>query len=469
MTSNQATLKDVISRMYIMIKGSITKNLIFFAIPLFVGQLLQQLYNVVDSVVVGNVLGKEALAAVSTTGSLIFLMVGFINGLFMGNSVIIGNRYGAGDYEGVKKAAHTGIAFAIIMGIVMTVWGYFFTPTLLKWMGTPSDVIPSSVLYFKIYFLGGLGNIMYSACCGVFQAMGDSKRPLYYLVVSTVINTILDITFVKYLGFGIAGAAFATIIAQFVSAILAFSKLTMVDGPHRIYLRNIRIDRITLAKELRIGFPTGIQNSVIAIGNVVVQSNINAFGSVAMAGCGSYFKLEGFVFLPITCMCMALTTFVSQNLGAGKIKRVKKGTVIGSAIGISCAEIVGVIVFAFAPILLRMFSREADVLAIGTTQARTESLFYCLLALSHCLAGIYRGAGKTTVPMIVMLSSWCLLRITYITIIVRLIPVVNVIFWAYPLTWSVSSIVFIIYYFKGKWLLNVLSEGNMRKDRITVT
>jgi putative MATE family efflux protein len=435
-----------------MTKGSITKNLISFAIPLFFGQLLQQLYNVVDSVVVGNVLGKEALAAVSTTGSLIFLMVGFIGGLFMGNSVIIGKSYGAKDYDRVSAAAHTGITFAIIMGIVMTVWGYFFTPVLLGWMGTPADVMNNSVTYFKIYFLGGLGNIMYNACCGVFQAMGDSKRPLYYLMVSTILNTILDITFVKFLDFGIGGAALATVIAQFVSAGLAFYRLTRVDGPHRIYLSKLHIDKPILVKELSIGFPTGIQNSVIAIGNVVVQSNINAFGSVAMAGCGSYFKLEGFVFLPITCMSMALTTFVSQNLGAGEIDRVKKGSKIGSLISITCAEIIGVLVFTLSPYLLRIFSGDPEVLAIGAAQARTESLFYFLLALSHCLAGTYRGAGKTTVPMIVMLSSWCLLRITYITIIVHFIPVVNVIFWAYPLTWSVSSIIFIIYYFKGKWL-----------------
>ncbi len=435
-----------------MTKGSITKNLILFALPLFMGQLLQQLYNVVDSVVVGNVLGKEALAAVSTTGSLIFLMVGFINGLFMGSSVIIGKRYGAEDYKGVSIAAHTGISFAILMGIVLTVWGYFFTPILLGWMGTPADVMPNSVLYFKIYFLGGLGNVLYSACCGVFQAMGDSKRPLYYLIVSTVLNTILDIVFVKFLGIGIGGAALATIIAQFVSAILAFAKLTRVEGPHRIYIKKLKMDPPTLKKELMMGFPTGIQNSVIAIGNVVVQSNINAFGAAAMAGCGSYFKLEGFVFLPIVCMSMALTTFVSQNMGAGEIERVKKGSKIGSAIGVVAAEVIGVIVFLFAPILLRMFSSEAEVLAIGAAQARTESLFYCLLSLSHCLAGTYRGAGKTSVPMVVMLSSWCLLRITYITIIVRIIPVVNVIFWAYPLTWSVSSIIFGIYYFKGSWL-----------------
>ncbi len=435
-----------------MTKGSIIKNLITFAIPLFLGQLLQQLYNVVDSVVVGNVLGKEALAAVSTTGSLIFLMVGFINGLFMGSSVIIGKRYGAGDHAGVSQAAHTGITFAILMGLVLTIWGYFFTPVLLKWMGTPADVMPNSVLYFKIYFLGGLGNVMYNACCGVFQAMGDSRRPLNYLIVSTVINTVLDILFVKFLGIGIGGAALATVIAQFVSAILAFVKLTRVEGPHRIYLKRLRMDPPTLKKELLMGFPTGIQNSVISIGNVVVQSNINAFGAAAMAGCGSYFKLEGFVFIPIICMSMALTTFVSQNMGAGEIGRVKKGALTGSVIGVGAAEIIGVIVFLFAPVLLRMFSSEAEVLAIGSAQARTESLFYCLLALNHCLAGIYRGAGKTTVPMVVMLSSWCLLRITYITIIVRVIPVINVIFWAYPLTWSVSVIIFIVYFFKGNWL-----------------
>ncbi len=435
-----------------MTEGSITKNLITFAIPLFFGQLLQQLYNVVDSVVVGNVLGKEALAAVSTTGSLIFLMVGFINGLFMGSSVIIGKRYGAKDYNAVSIAVHTGITFAIFMGIILTVVGYFITPVLLRLMGTPEDVLPNSVLYFKIFFLGGLGNVLYNACCGVFQAVGDSKRPLYYLAVSTVTNTILDILFVKFLGFGIAGAALATVIAQFLSAFLAFSKLTKVDGPHRIMLTKLRADKDVLLKELGLGLPTGIQNSVIAIGNVVVQSNINAFGAVAMAGCGSYFKLEGFVFLPIICMTMALTTFVSQNIGAGQIGRVKKGAFIGTFITAGSAEVIGIITFLFAPFFLRMFSQDPEVIAVGSMQSKTESLFYFLLATSHALASIYRGAGKTTVPMIVMLSSWCLLRITYITVTVRLIPVINVIFWAYPLTWSVSTIIFLIYYFKANWL-----------------
>ena len=435
-----------------MTEGSITKKLVGFAIPLFFGQLLQQLYNVVDSVVVGNVLGKEALAAVSTTGSLIFLMVGFINGLFMGSSVIIGKRYGAKDYDAVSVAVHTGITFAIGMGIVLTVVGYFFTPHLLKLMGTPEDVLPNSILYFKIFFLGGLGNVLYNACCGVFQAVGDSRRPLYYLAVSTVTNTVLDILFVKFLGVGIGGAALATVIAQFLSALLAFVKLTRVEGPHRIFISKLRADKDTLVKELGLGLPTGVQNSVIAIGNVVVQSNINAFGSVAMAGCGSYFKLEGFVFLPIICMTMALTTFVSQNIGAGQLDRVKKGAYIGTLICAGSAEFIGVITFLFAPVLLRMFSQDPEVIAIGSMQSRTESLFFFVLATSHALASIFRGAGKTTVPMVVMLSSWCLLRITYITITVKLIPVINVIFWAYPLTWSVSTIIFIIYFYKVNWL-----------------
>lgn len=435
-----------------MTEGSITKRLVFFAAPLFLGQLLQQLYNVVDSVVVGHIVGKEGLAAVSSTGSLVFLLVGFINGLFIGNNVLVGKRYGAKDNNGVSVAVHTGITFAFAMGIVLTAVGIGFTPGILRLMGTPENVLPKSVMYLRIYFMGGIANVLYAACCGVFQAVGDSKHPLYYLIVSAVINTILDIVLVGYAGYGVEGAAAATVVAQSISAVLAFTRLMTVDGPHRLYISKLRIDRDTLVKELSIGLPTGIQNSVIAIGNVVVQSNINAFGSVVMAGSGSYSKLEGFVFLPITCMSMALTTFVSQNIGAGLYDRVRAGARKGIAISVGCAELIGVIVFFFSPIFLKMFSNDPDVIKVGATQAATESLFFCLLSLNHCLAGVLRGAGKTKIPMAVMLSSWCLLRITYITIVIHFIPVVNVIFWAYPLTWSVSAIIFVIYYFKADWI-----------------
>ena len=431
-----------------MTEGSISKKILMFAFPVFLGQLLQQLYNIVDSIVVGNTLGKEALAAVSSSGSFIFLIVGFINGLFMGAGVIIGNRYGAKDYEAVHDAAHTAIAFGLIMGIVMTIIGVTVTPLILRLMGTPDDVFPSSVTYLRLYFCGGLFNVMYNTCCGIFQAMGDSKHPLYYLIVSAVTNTVLDILFVVFLGYGIQGAALATVIAQGLSAVLAFIKLTRVNDYHKIVIKEIKIHPSYLKQELKLGIPTGIQNSVIAIANVIVQSNINAFGSVAMAGCGSYFKLEGFAFLPITSFTAALTTFTSQNLGAKNMERAKKGARFGIILSCSLAELIGAVMFIFAPVFLRLFSKEADVIAYGVEQIRTESLFYFLLAFSHCMASILRGAGRTTVPMYVMLGCWCVFRISYITVAVRLFPVIRTIFLAYPITWTLSTIIFSIYYIK---------------------
>lgn len=437
-----------------MTEGSVSKNILKFALPVFLGQLLQQLYNVVDSVVVGHSLGKEALAAVSTAGSLIFLIVGFINGLFMGSGVIIGKRFGAKDNDGVHIAVHTSVAFGIIMGVFMTVFGIIITPLLLKMMGTPQDVMPNSVLYFRVYFCGGLFNVLYNTCCGIFQAVGDSKHPLYYLCVSAITNTILDITFVKYTNLGVAGAALATVLAQALSVTLCFIKLTRTDGVHRVVFKDIKIHKQTLASELKLGIPTGVQNSVIAIANVIVQSNINAFGSDAMAGCGSYFKMEGFAFLPINSFCAALTTFISQNMGAGKLERAKKGSRFGVISGVLIAEAIGVLCALFAPTILKIFSSDPDVLQYGVLQARTESMFFCLLALTHCLASVLRGAGKTNVPMIVMLLCWCLIRITYITIAVKIFPVIRTIFWAYPITWSLSSIIFVIYYFKADWIHN---------------
>lgn len=433
-----------------MTEGSISKKILLFALPVFLGMLLQQLYSVVDSVVVGNFLGKEALAAVSSSGSLIFLLVGFINGMFTGAGVIVGNRYGAKDYDAVHVAAHTAIGFGLIMGGVLTVVGVFGAPVILRWMGTPMDVFPNSVLYLRIFFMGGLFNVMYNTCCGIFTAMGDSKHPLYYLITSACVNTVLDIFFVVSLNMGIAGAAIATVISQGISAVLAFTKLLRVDGPHRIEIKDIKIDKGVLVKELKLGIPTGVQNSVIAIANVIVQSNINAFGSIAMAGCGSYARLEGFAFLPINSFCSALTTFTSQNLGAGNFERAKKGGVFGITSGVLLSEFTGVILFVFAPLFLRIFSQDAEVIAFGTLQVRTESLFYCLLAFSHCMAAILRGAGRTTIPMFVMLGCWCLFRITYITIAVQKFPVIQTVFWAYPITWSLSSVIFTIYYSRVK-------------------
>ncbi|MGN0484621.1 MAG: MATE family efflux transporter [Lachnospiraceae bacterium] len=435
-----------------MTEGKIWIKMVKFAFPLFLGNLFQQLYSIVDSLVVGNVLGKEDLAAVTSSGSLIFMMVGFVQGLFMGASVIISRSIGAKDEKRVAAAVHTSLAFSLLAGIALMIVGVAFTPHMLKRMGTPVDVMPRSVLYFRVYFYGAVGAVVYNAATGVFNAIGDSRHPLYYLVTSSIMNVLLDILFVAVFQIGIAGAALATCVSQFVSAILCVRKLTKISGPARVSLKKIRIRPAELKQILVLGIPAGIQNSVIAIANVVVQSNINAFGSVAMAGCGTYSKLEGFAFLPITSFSMALTTFIGQNLGAKKFDRVKKGARFGIIAGISLAELIGIVLVIFAPTFVGFFNRDPQVIRYGVMQARTEALFFFLLALSHCFAGIFRGAGKTKIPMLVMLAYWCVVRIIYITCVTHFIPSIRVIFWAYPLTWSLSSITFIIYYFKGNWM-----------------
>lgn len=435
-----------------MTEGKISKKIALFAMPIFLGNLFQQLYNVADSLVVGNVLGKDALAAVTSSGSLIFLLVGFLSGIFVGAGVIISRYLGAKNNKDLTVAVHTTVAFGLITGIIVTIVGMGLSPWMLKMMGTPEDVLPNSIIYFRLYFAGGIGMAMYNTCVGIFQAVGDSRHPLYYLIISAITNVVLDILFVGVLGFGIGGAAVATTISQFISAILSFVKLMRVDGVHRVHIKQIRINRSMLGSILRLGIPTGVQNSVIGFANVIVQSNINKFGSVAMAGCGSYSKLEGFAFLPITSFSVALTTFISQNLGAKEYGRVKKGARFGILTGVLLAEAVGVLLWIFAPILIRFFNNQPDVIEFGVMQTRTEALFFCLLSLSHCLAGILRGAGKSTVPMIVMLVCWCAIRITYITFMVNAIPDIRVIFWAYPLTWFLSSVIFLIYYKKVDWI-----------------
>ena len=286
-------------------EGSIAKNIIKFAIPMFIGNLFQQLYNVADSLVVGNFLGSDALAAVTSTGSLIFLLVGFFNGTAMGAGVIIARFFGAKDHENVKKAIHTDLAFGILCGAIMTLVGVIFAPQILTLMDTPEDVFVQSVLYIRIYFLGSIAVVLYNVCMGIMQAVGDSRHPLYYLIFSSVVNILLDLLFNGVFKLGVEYAALATIISQLLATLMCLWRLTGKSQTYRVELRKIGFDKDLLKQIVGIGLPSGLQNSIISIANVVVQANINAFGSAAMAGCGAYFKIEGFVFLPITCFSMA--------------------------------------------------------------------------------------------------------------------------------------------------------------------
>ncbi|MDO5363230.1 MAG: MATE family efflux transporter [Eubacteriales bacterium] len=434
-------------------EGVIWKKIVGFAIPLFLGNLFQQLYNTADSLIVGNFLGSDALAAVSSSGSLIFLLVGFFNGIAVGAGVVIARYFGARRQQELQDAIHTTVGFGIVSGVLLTVIGLIMAPKILIWMKTPTDVLPNSILYFRVYFLGSLAFVLYNNFVGIMQAVGDSRHPLYYLIVSSVLNIVLDLIFVGVFRFGVGAAALATIISQFTSAGLCLYRLTRKSPEeYRVHIRKIRLHKKMLRQIISNGLPTGIQNSVISIANVVVQSNINSFGKMAVAGCGAYSKIEGFGFLPITCFSMSLTTFISQNLGAKKLDRVKKGAKFGVLTSLILAEMVGIIIYFAIPVLISGFNSDPGVISFGVRQAHTVTLFYFLLAYSHCMAGLFRGAGKAVVPMCVMLVCWCIIRVIYITVATNFIPEIEVVFWAYPLTWTLSSISFTIYYLKSNWL-----------------
>lgn len=441
--------------------GSATKDLtvgnpylliVKFALPVLLSQIFQQLYNTADSLIVGRILGTDALAAVSSSGTLIFLLTGFFDGTAMGAGVIIARYFGAGDEERASRAIHTNLAFGVAGGVALTVLGVFFTPTLLTWMNTDPDIMPEAVEYFRYYFLGALALILYNICRGIMNALGDSKRPLYYLIFSSILNVLLDLLFVGVFRWGVWAAAVATVISQVASVILCMIHLMRRTDAFRVCFSGIRFHWDMLKEIIRYGLPSGIQNSVIALANVMVQTQINSFEKFATAAYGTHAKIEGFAFMPIMSFNMAITTFVGQNLGAKQYDRAKKGARFGVCTALVLAELVGLIYYMLAPYLIGAFDSSADVIALGTQQARTVTLFYFLLAFSHSVAAVCRGAGKAFVPMFIMLSIWCVFRIAYIQFIMKYVGQIEYIYWAYPLTWAISSVIYLIYYLRSDWV-----------------
>lgn len=432
--------------------GPIVKGMISFAVPIFLGQLLQQFYSMADAWVVGNFADNDAFAAVSSAGSMIFLITGFFNGIGIGGGVIISRYVGARNDEYIKRSIHTNFLFGLIASVLSTIVGLLLVPYILVWMKVPASVLPDSQAYFGIYFAGVSTVIMYNICMSILRALGDSIHPLYYLALSSAVNVVLDLLFVAVFHWGVAGAAIATVISQGISAVLCIIQMCRIkDETTRLQLRELKWHGGIMAEVIRQGLPTGIQNSVISIGNIVVQTNINSFGAFAMSGHGAYAKIEGFVFLPIMSMSMTLPTFISQNLGAKKQERAKKGAIFGVGLGMLMAELVGVLCYFGSEYALRFFVDTPEAIDYGRIQAKTVSLFFFLLAFSHCAAGVLRGCGKAIVPMITMLAFWCGIRILYVTQAIRIFPQYETICWAYPLTWTLSSIVFILFLLKSDW------------------
>lgn len=444
-----------------MTEGSIVKQVICFALPLMLGNVFQMLYNTVDSIVVGNFVGTQALAAVGSTTMIVNMMVFFFNGFSTGAGVVIANLFGARNLKELHKAIETTMAATFVLSVLFSLAGVAAVRPMLRFMSTPEDVFGEATAYLRIYIGGMSGLLIYNMGSGILRAVGDTVRPLYFLVLTSVLNIVLDLLFVLGFHRGIEGVAWATVISQFVSALLILALLTRSEDIYRLTWHDLRIDRDILRGIFAIGLPAGIQSVITAFSNVFVQSYINFFGSSCMAGWSCYNKLDQFVMLPMQSMAMAATTFVSQNIGAGKAQRANRGTVITVGMAAGVTAVIVALLCLFAAPAVGMFSPDASVIAYGVLFIRTNCFFLLFNCVNHVLAGALRGRGDSRGPMIIMLLSFVGIRQVYLFAVTRLIAnTPRLVGFGYPVGWTTCCIIEIAY-FLLRWGKNdgLRSEG----------
>ena len=434
-----------------MSEGSIIKQMLLFALPLMVGNVFQMLYNTVDSVVVGQYVGKEALAAVNSTTMIVNILVFFFNGFSVGAGVVIARHFGARDHERLHTAVETAMAMTFIFGLIFTMIGILSVKPMLRLMSTPDDVIDDAATYLTIYFVGIAGLLVYNMGSGVLRAVGDTTRPLMFLVLTSVINILLDLLFVLAFRAGIAGVAWATIIAQFISAALTLRLLTGTREIYRLTWKDLRLDGGVLRAIFKVGLPAGVQAVITAFSNVFVQSYINYFGSSCMAGWGCYNKLDQFIMLPMSSMAMAATTFVSQNIGAKKEERANRGTVTAILLSLSVTGAIAAALFFFAEEAVGLFTHDRTVIEFGALFLHANVFFLLLNCVNHVLAGALRGRGDSRGPMVIMLTAYVAIRQVYLFVVTRYIA--NTPFlvgFGYPVGW-VTCFIIEIAYFRIRW------------------
>lgn len=434
-----------------MTQGTIWKHLLAFALPLMIGNLFQQLYNTVDSIVVGQFVSKQALAAVGSTTSIINMLVGFFSGVSVGAGVIISQRFGAKDPEGVHKAVHTTISLTLIIGLVGTVVGFVLAPIMLTLMKTPQDVFVEAKTYLQIYFGGISGLMLYNMGSGILRAVGDSRRPLYFLVFSSCVNIVLDLLFVLVFHMGVDGVAYATIIAQFASAALIYITLFRTHDVHRFQPSKLRIYPEMVKSIIRVGLPAGLQQALTSFSNVFVQGYINSFGTNCVAGWSCYHRIDQFILLPMQSISMASTTFVGQNIGHRDLERTEKG--IRTAVTLSIVVtgiLIGLVVIFCAP-LIKIFNDDPGVVEYGVMFIRLISPFYLIICFNQVYAGALRGAGDAKAPMFIMLFSFVLFRQLYLAIGTQFINTEWFVGLGYPAGWAMCSTLQLLYYYKSHW------------------
>ena len=430
-----------------MTKGSISRHLINFALPLMVGNLFQQLYNMVDTWVVGNYVSNEAFSAVGTVTPIINTLIGFFLGLSSGAGVVISQYYGAQREEKVKQAVHTSLLLTLLLGVVFTVVGIVMTPMMLRLMKTPAEVAPEQTAYLTIYFAGVMGLLVYNMGSGILRAVGDSQRPFYFLLVSAGVNTALDLLFVLKFGMGVEGVAYATIIAQAVSAVLTIAVLIGYDGSVKLSLRDLRIHWRMLKKIVAVGIPAALQMAITAFSNVFVQGYINHFGADCMSGWTAYTKIDQLVILPVQSLSLASTTFVGQNLGVGNVERAKGGVRRALYLSFAVTAVLLVPVLTLAPDMTAFFNSKPEVVSYGALLLRLLSPFYFFFCINQIYSGALRGSGNSQVPMFIMLGSFVVFRQIYLYVMAHFISNEIVpIAMGYPAGWFVCSAVTLLYY-----------------------
>lgn len=447
MKANNQTVSNQIT------EGVIWKQLLFFFFPILLGTFFQQLYNTTDAVIVGQFVGKEALAAVGgPAATLINLLIGFFMGLSSGATVIISQYYGAGNGENVKKTVHTAVALSIAGGAAIMVLGMLFSGAALSAMHTPEDIYSLSVMYMRIYFLGVIPSLVYNMGSGILRAVGDSRRPLYFLILSCIANIVLDVLFVAVLKMGVAGVAVATALSQVVSALMVIHALMKSEDSYRLYPKEIRFSPVLLHNIIRIGLPAGIQSTMYSLSNLIIQSSINSFGTDTVAAWTAYGKIDGIFWMIMGAYGVSATTFAGQNFGAGKYDRIKKSVRICLGMAAATSLLLSVIVLTGGRLFFCMFTDDAEVISIGLGMMRVISPCYITYICIEILGGTTRGCGDAIPPMLLTGVGVCVLRVIWALTAVPLRPEVSTVALSYPITWTITSILFIIYYLKGNWL-----------------
>ena len=433
-------------------EGVIWKQLLLFFFPILIGTFFQQLYNTVDTIIVGQFVGTEALAAVGTTGTVINLLVGFFVGVASGATVIISQYFGANDRENLSKSVHTSMALAVTGGIVIMVIGIVTArPTMLA-MGVPDDIMDDAVLYMNVYYLGIIGNLIYNIGTGVLRAIGDSRMPLYVLIVCCLANVVLDLLFVVVFHWGVFGVAFATILSQLISAVLLMIRLMGTQEAYHVELRKIRFHKDILKNVVRIGLPSGLQSVMYSFSNILIQASINSFGTTAIAAWAAIGKIDGFIWMVMNAFGIAVTTFAGQNFGARQYDRMKRCTRVGLSMCLGTIIALSALLFIFRYQLLMFFTGDAEVVNIGAQFCLVLAPSYFTFVFIEILSGAIRGAGEALQPMLITCIGVCGLRVVWILLMVPYWHTMQMVAMNYPVSWVITAVIFVIYYLRGKWL-----------------